>query len=106
MSILKRLLLTAAFFSSTLALAVSESNKTIIALGSQGNMAYVSLSPALTTSCPYNILYVADLNTAAGKATYATLLTAYTSGGALGRIDYYPNAAQGNRCDIYIVEVQ
>lgn len=86
--------------------AASETNKTITCLGAQASSAYVCVTPALTLSCPYNLLSIPDLNTAAGRTAYATLLSALATGKPLSRIDYYPNPSQGNRCDIYIVEVQ
>src|SRR5450759_3254613 len=102
-------LLAALSASTAFALTATDFNKTIVRIGTQSGAAYIALSPALTIgasgTCLYDLVYVADLSTAAGKAFYATLLTAYSQGKPLSRVDY-SNAGAGTVCFISLIEVQ
>ena len=110
----KLMSITAALFVtfgslSAYALAASDNNKTITRIGTQNGVAYVGLSPALTIgpsgTCQFDIVYIADVGTPAGKAFYATLLTAYSQGKPLSRIDY-SNSTSGTFCYVSLIEVQ
>ncbi len=92
--------------SSVFALDATDNNKTITKIGVQGNIAYISVTPAITLSggCLFNILYVGDITTASGKAFYATLLTAYSQGKPLSRVDY-SNGGTGQQCFVTLLEV-
>ena len=96
-------------FSASTVFAATDLNKTIVKIGTQSGLAYISLSPALTIgpsgTCLYNLVYVADLSTASGKAMYATLLSAYSQGKPLSRVDY-SNAGAGTLCYVSLIEVQ
>ena len=95
-------------FSANSAFAANavDTNKTIVKIGTQAGTAYLSLSPALTIAggCLFDLVYISDLSTPSGKAFYATLLTAYSQGKPLSRVDY-ANAASGQQCFITLVEV-
>lgn len=83
-----------------------DNNKTIVKIGAQFGSAYIAFSPALTIAggCLFDIVYIADLSTAAGKSYYATLLTAYSQGKPISRVDY-GNAGTGQQCFVTLVEV-
>ena len=91
------------------AFGATDFNKTIVKIGAQGNVAYIQLSPALTIgvagTCQYDIIYEADITTASGKAYYATLLTAYSQGKPLSRVDYLNVGVPGTVCNLTLVEV-
>jgi len=91
------------------ALMTSDYNKTIVRIGTQLGVGYIMLSPALTIgpsgTCLYDIIYISDLGSPAGKAFYATLLSAYLQGKPLSRVDYY-NAGAGTVCYMSLVELQ
>lgn len=85
------------------AMAVTDVDRTITKVGAQNNVAYVTVTPATSTSCLYGVLYIADTSTASGKALYATLLTARSSDKPLTRVDY---AVQGDgTCNISLLEI-
>ena len=91
---------------SVSALSIVENNKTVTRIGVQGNVAYIAISPAiaLTGGCLFDILYIPDTSIASGKALYATLLTAYSQGKPLSRVDYF-NGGAGQQCFISLLEV-
>ena len=96
--------------STSFVFAATDFNKTILKIGAQGTVAYIQLSPALTIgpagTCQYDIIYVADTTTASGKAYFATLLTAYSQGKPLSRVDYLnAGGVAGNVCNLTLVEV-
>lgn len=92
----------AAFTSAT------DTNKTLTRIGTQQGQAYITLSPQLTIGpqlfCLGDLIYIPDLSTAINKAYYATLLTAYSQGKPLSRIDYY-NVGSGTQCFLTLIEV-
>ena len=95
---------------SAFAASAVDTNRTIVRIGTQNGVAYIAVSPALsiTGGCLYDIVYIAgisDLTTAAGKAFYATLLTAYSQGKPISRLDY-SNASTGGQCFVSLIEVQ
>jgi len=82
----------------------TDTARTITSIGAQGQSAYLILTPAPSlASCAYGLVYLDDLSTAAGKALYSTLLTAYSQGKALERVDYAPNGA--GVCVISLIQV-
>ena len=93
--------------NSVFAASATDLNKTIVKLGAQSGFAYILVSPALTIAggCQGgDIVYISDLSTAAGKSYYATLLTAYSQGKPISRVDY-ANSAAGGVCLISLLEV-
>lgn len=92
--------------NSAFALNAVEANKTIARIGVQGNIAYIAVTPAIAVSggCLFDILYIGDISTANGKSLYATLLTAYSQGKPLSRVDYF-NGGTGQQCFISLLEV-
>ena len=92
--------------SSVFAGNTVEFNRTITKIGVQGNVAYIAVSPALALAggCLFDILYIADTSISSGKALYATLLTAYSQGKPLSRVDYF-NATSGTQCFVSLLEV-
>jgi hypothetical protein len=93
--------------STLFAVSATDNNKTIVRIGTQATQAYIELSPALTIAggCLFGIAYVENTSTAEGKAFYATLLTAYSQGKPLSRVDY-GNSASGGQCFITLLEIQ
>ena len=95
--------------SASSVFAATDFNKTIVKIGAQNGVAYISVSPALTIgasgTCAFDIIYVADISTPAGKSYFATLLTAYSQGKPLSRIDYFNVGAAGTICVLNLVEV-
>ena len=99
----KLIILAVSLLLSFSASATTDTARTIISIGAQGQSAYLSLSPAPTGTCLYGNIYLDDLSTASGKALYSTLLTAYSLGKVLERVDYAPNA--GGACVISLIQV-
>lgn len=99
-------LLVAFSASPSFAVNSTDLNRTISKIGTQNGNAYFSVSPALaiTGGCLFDIIYIIDLSTAASKAYYATLLTAYSQGKPLTRIDY-GNSSNAGQCFLTLVEV-
>ena len=99
-------LLIAFSVSPSFAASATVTNRTILKIGTQNGNAYFSVSPALTITggCLFDIIYIIDLSTAASKAYYATMLTAYSQGKPLSRIDY-ANSSNGGQCFLSLVEV-
>lgn len=93
--------------SSAFAVSATDLNRTIVKLGAQSGFAYIQVTPALSIAggCQGgDFVYVADLSTAAGKSYYATLLTAYSQGKPISRVDY-ANSAAGGVCIMSLLEV-
>lgn len=88
-------------FSSS-AWSVSDTNRTIATFGTQNGVAFVTLSPAQSGTCLYNVLYLNGLDTTAGKTMYAALLTAVSADKTLTRIDYA--AAADGVCYVSLVQ--
>ncbi len=88
--------------------AVTETNKTINAMGVQiggGNaIAYVYVSPAPTVNCLFGILHIQDLSTPGGTALLSMLQKAYSLSKPLSRIDYAQDSTTG-MCFISLIEV-
>lgn len=61
--------------------------RTITSVGTQNGIAYFTVSPAISATCLWDVLYV-DSSVVAGRLQYALLLTAYSTGKMLLRIDY------------------
>ena len=99
-------LLISLLASPAFAASATDNNKTIVKIGAQFGSAYIAFSPALTIAggCLFDIVYIADLSTAAGKSYYATLLTAYSQGKPISRVDY-GNTSTGGQCFVTLVEV-
>ncbi len=69
------------------AAATTELNKSISHVGAQGPLGYVIFSVPPSAGCNWGNVYL-DITTDAGKAYFSVLLTAYTSGRPISRIDY------------------
>ena len=71
-----------------------------------GSPFYITVSGAAPTdtsgACAYNVLFMPDTSTTSGKGIYAILLSAYTQGLTLSRIDYARDGS-GN-CTLYLVQ--
>lgn len=105
MNIIKTSVLALSLAASGTALATTEFDKSIVSMGVQGTMAYISFSPT-PAGCLYNLIYIADLNNIGGRSLYAGLLMALSSGKSLSRIDYNPNPIQPARCDLNLIEMK
>ena len=86
------------------ALATTENSKTIDRLGVQGNNAYISTVEPLSVACQWSNIYF-DITTSFGKAAYADVILAKSSGRKLSRIDY-SLASDGVTCVLSLVEVE
>ncbi|WP_232757324.1 hypothetical protein [Xanthomonas sp. SHU 199] len=88
------------------AAAVTETDKSVDRLGVQGvqggTTAYFSVKDALSTTCKFDIVYF-NLGDEFGKAAYANLLAAQTSGKKLSRFEYW-QSAPGETCTLSLVE--
>ena len=91
--------------------SATDLNRTITKIGTQqagsAVFAYIFLSPSLSIAggCQGgDIVYISDLASAPGKSFYATLLTAYSQGKPLSRIDY-GNTVTGGLCIVTLLEV-
>jgi hypothetical protein len=73
-------------FASAHALAASDVNRTIAALGSQGT-GYVQVAPVFSQPCKFSTVYLPDLSQPNAKAMMAVLLSAQARG-ALVAITY------------------
>ena len=62
-------------------------NTSVTSAGVQGSGAYFSINSTLSPGCLYSILYITDLNVN-GKFLYANVLSAYSIGRQLIRVDY------------------
>ena len=100
-------MLISLFGSQAFAANAIDNNRTIVKIGAQFGSAYIAFSPALSIAggCLFDIVYIQDLSTAAGKSYYATLLTAYSQGKPVARVDY-ANSTAGGQCFMTLVEVQ
>ena len=83
------------------ALAIAESGKTISHVGVQSGQAYVMFTVPPSGGCSFNDIYL-DINTDAGKAYYTLLVTAYSQGKPLSRIDYHNSSGT---CYVDLVEM-
>lgn len=83
--------------------AATDYNRAITSIGAQNTIAYINLTPAPSTTCLYNLVYISDTSTSSGKALYATLLTAYAQGKPLQRVDYAVQPS--GQCWISLIQV-
>ena len=72
---------------ATPAMAATDSNVTVTAVGSQGGTAYIKTSTTASNGCAFETIYI-DLSTESGRAMFAVALTARASGRPIARIDY------------------
>lgn len=104
---MKKLLCFTAFASllasATPAFAIIDNNRTISRVGVQNSnsSAYVQFTVAPSATCSFNTLYIA-VNTDAGRANYALLLTAQATGQPIVRVDY---TVTGTTCTINLIEI-
>ena len=97
--------------NSAFAANATDLNRTITKIGTQqagsAIFAYIFVSPALSIAggCQGgDIIYISDLSSAPGKTFYATLLTAYSQGKPLSRVDY-GNSVTAGLCLVTLLEV-
>ena len=85
------------------AMAASDSNVTVIGVGSQaGTGGYIIVSPGTSGSCSGNIIYI-DTSTEAGRGILAIALTARASGRPIARIDY--TGGGGATCNATLIQL-
>jgi hypothetical protein len=77
-------------------------NKISAAAGSPFYIGLASTTLADGGACNYNVLFLPDTATTAGKGIFAILLSAYSSGTPLSRIDFARDGS-GN-CTLYLVQ--
>lgn len=79
-------------FVSFNVLSLTDETRLITSIGSQNGKTYFTISPPASTTCLWNVLYV-DSSVLAGRLQYALLLSAYSVGKGLTRIDYTVNSS-------------
>jgi propanediol dehydratase small subunit len=84
------------------AFADTETNKTIDRIGVSGNLAYFTTIEGLAVPCASAAMQI-DLGTPAGRALYATVLTAKATNRKLSRIDFSVDAGTG-ACIVTLAE--
>jgi len=94
---------------STSAFATTDWIRTVVRLGTQlvngtASWAYFNVKEGFSLTCPGGFAYL-DIATDFGKAAFANLLAARSSGRQLSRIDY-SQASTGANCVVSIVEVE
>jgi len=88
---------------ATPALAATDSNVTILAIGSQGGVGgYIIVSPNTSGSCPGQIIYI-DTSTDVGRGILAIALTARASGRPIARVDY--TGGGGATCNATLIQL-
>jgi hypothetical protein len=84
------------------AFADTETNKTIDRIGVSGNLAYFTTVEGFAAPCASAAMQI-DLGTPAGRALYATVLTAKATNRKLSRIDFSVDAGSG-ACIVTLAE--
>jgi len=88
---------------ATPAMAATDSNVTVVAVGSQvGTGGYIQISPAPSGNCTFNNIYI-DTSTDAGRGILAIALTARASGRPIARIDY--TGGGGATCNATLIQL-
>jgi hypothetical protein len=99
---MQAIFLLTASVGSVAAWADTETNKTIDRVGVSGNLAYFTAVEGFAAACDSEAMQV-DLGTPAGRALYATVLTAKATNRKLSRIDFSVDAATG-ACVVTLAE--
>lgn len=86
------------------AAAVTETDKFVDRVGVQSNTVYFSVKDALSVKCKFDIVYL-SLGDDFGKAAYANILAAQSSGKKLSRFEY-SQSAPGETCTLSLVETR
>jgi predicted ribosomally synthesized peptide with SipW-like signal peptide len=89
--------------SSAPALAELETDKTIDRVGVSGTVAYFTATEGFSVPCTSGAMQV-DLGTPAGRALYATVLTAKATNRKLSRIEFSVDLATG-ACIVTLAEM-
>lgn len=82
--------------ASIAASATDDFNRTINNIGATNTGAYVDFKEGLSSPCVFNIVYLPDPNSGAGKSMLALLLNAQARGATLASISY--SVDSGNTC--------
>jgi hypothetical protein len=83
--------------------AVTDENKVLTKVGTQGNNVYISVEGGFSQTCLYNVAYI-PATTNFGKFAFAALLTSKALNTPVSRIDY--SVGQGGVCVITLVEIE
>jgi len=88
---------------ATPAMATTDGNLTIIAVGSQGGVGgYIIVSPNTSGNCPGQVIYI-DTSTDVGRGIFAIALTARASGRPIARVDY--TGGGGTVCNASLIQL-
>jgi len=87
---------------TTPAMAASDSNVTITAVGAQGGTGYIKTSTTASNGCAFETIYI-DVSTESGRAMFAIALTARSSGRPIARIDY--TGGGGATCNATLIQL-
>jgi len=88
---------------ATPAMATTDGNLTILAVGSQGGVGgYIIVSPNTSGNCPGQIIYI-DTSTEVGRGIFAIALTARVSGRPIARVDY--TGGGGSVCNASLIQL-
>jgi hypothetical protein len=85
-----------AALASFSASATDDYNRTINSIGATSTGAYVDFKEGVSSPCVFNIVYLPDPNSGAGKSMLAVLLGAQSRGATLAAVSYSVDA--GNTC--------
>lgn len=89
--------------TGSIANAVTDYNRTITSIGSQGLNVYVTISPQSSTGCRYGVLYIRNIGAATGRSMYAAVLSGYASNKLLARVDYVVES--DGSCTVSLVQI-
>ena len=89
---------------STHAYSYTQNNALVGVLGVQGSSIYFKINSPFLTDCRWGNIYFSN-NTDFGKAAYANILAAKSSGKKLSRLDY-EQVSSGEVCTLTLVEVE
>jgi hypothetical protein len=88
---------------ATPAMAATDNNVTLLAVGSQvGSGGHIQVSPATSGNCAANLIYI-DTSTEEGRGILAIALTARASGRPIARIDY--TGGNGTICHATLIQL-
>ena len=97
------ILITSLLFSLS-ANAVTDNSRTITSVGAANGVNYFSVTPALSSTCLYGLVYVPDAAGAVGKNYLAVMLTALSSSSVVN-IDYAQPGGTGTQCNLNFITV-
>jgi len=100
---MKKKLLLLGMLVATPAMAATDANLTVLAVGSQSSVGgYIVVSPTTSGSCPGNLIYI-DTSTDSGRGMLSIALTARASARPIARVDYTGGGA--GICNMTLIQL-